>query len=382
MRVGALIVAAGRGLRAGEGLPKQYRPIAGVSAVHRAARAFARHPAVETVTVIVREDAMALAREDLAGLDVALHAAAGDERQDTVRNGLALLPDALDAVLIHDAARPFVPAPVIDRVIGALAKAEGAIAALPCADTLRHVDDDGACGEIVPREGLWRAQTPQGFRLDAIRAAHRAARGLALTDDADIARRGGLRVVAVEGAVEAAKLTTAADIEWAERWAGTEAPMVRVGQGYDVHAFGEGDHVMLCGVRVAHDRGFVAHSDGDVAMHAATDAILGAVAAGDIGRWFPPSDPQWKGCDSAVFLRRALEIAREQGGALAHLDITIICEHPKIGPHAQAMRERMAALCHVGPEQISVKATTSERLGFTGRGEGIAAMALATLSRI
>jgi 2-C-methyl-D-erythritol 4-phosphate cytidylyltransferase/2-C-methyl-D-erythritol 2,4-cyclodiphosphate synthase len=305
----------------------------------------------------------------------------GGERAETVRLGLeALAAAAPERVLIHDAARPFVSQAVIAAVIAALDDAPGACAALPNVDALRR-EDDGACGPLIPRDGAWRAQTPQGFRFAAILAAHRANADPRAPDDAEIARAAGLRVALVESEADNFKITRPGDFARAERLiAATEAAMdVRMGTGFDVHRFGPGDHLTLCGVRVPFDRGFVAHSDGDVALHALTDAVLGAAALGDIGRWFPPSDPQWRGASSDRFLAHAVAEAAALGLRPASLDVTILCERPKITPHAEAMRARIAAIAGVDIARVSVKATTTEGLGFAGRGEGIAAQAAAVL---
>jgi 2-C-methyl-D-erythritol 4-phosphate cytidylyltransferase/2-C-methyl-D-erythritol 2,4-cyclodiphosphate synthase len=296
-----------------------------------------------------------------------------------VRLGLeGLAPHAPGAVLIHDGARPFIGAAVIDRVLDGLGGAAGAIAALPVTDTLKR-GVDGRIAGTVARVGLWRAQTPQGFRFAEILAAHRAAAGHELTDDAAVAERAGLPVALVEGAPENIKITTADDLTRAERWL-AEVTETRVGQGFDVHRFGPGDHVTLCGISLPHEAGLLGHSDADVGLHALTDAILGALGAGDIGQHFPPSEARWKDAESGVFLRHAGGLVAEAGGRIRHLDVTLICERPRIGSHRPAMVARIAELLGIDPGRVSVKATTTEGLGFTGRGEGIAAQAIATLS--
>ena len=383
----ALIVAAGRGSRAGEGAPKQYRPIGGQPIIARTLARFRDAPGVDRICVVVHPDDRALFEATTADLTFdapLLLTDGGAERADSVRLGLEALADAApdtDKVLIHDAARPFVSQEVIAAVIAALDEAAGACASIPIVDALRR-ESDGACGALIPRERAWRAQTPQGFRFREILAAHRMHPDPCCPDDAEIARRAGLRVLIVESDADNFKITRPGDFARAERHiAATEGAMeTRVGTGFDVHRFGPGDHVMLCGVRVPHDRGFVAHSDGDVALHALTDAVMGALALGDIGRWFPPSDPQWKGAESALFLRRALEAAAARGFRLVNIDVTLICERPKIGPKAEAMRERLAKIAGVDMTRISVKATTSEGLGFAGRQEGIAAQAAVSLT--
>ena len=378
-KTAALIVAAGRGQRFGGALPKQYATLAGVPLLRHTLCAFAAHPAVATVRAVIHPDDRPLYEAAAAGLDLAEPVAGGASRQDSVLRGLeSLAGDPPARVLVHDGARPFVSAAVIDRVLSALDDSPGAIAALPVVDTLKR----GAAGRVAgtqDRAGLWGAQTPQGFRYADILAAHRQAAGEELTDDAAVAERAGLAVALVEGSRENMKVTSQEDLAVAERWLRGAQAETRVGQGFDVHAFGPGDHVTLCGVRVAHDAGLVGHSDADVGLHALTDAILGALGAGDIGSHFPPSDPQWKGADSGKFLQHARDLVAAEGGRLLHLDVTLICERPKIGPHRDAMVARIAALLDLPAARVSVKATTTEKLGFTGRGEGIAAQAVATI---
>jgi 2-C-methyl-D-erythritol 4-phosphate cytidylyltransferase/2-C-methyl-D-erythritol 2,4-cyclodiphosphate synthase len=296
-----------------------------------------------------------------------------------VRLGLESLAGLAPArVLIHDAARPFLAPAVIDRVVAALAEAPGAIPVLPLSDTVKR-GVDGRVVETLDRAQLWRAQTPQGFRYAEILAAHRAAAGSELPDDAAVAERAGIEVRLVAGDAANVKVTTSEDLARAERDLRLGEADIRTGQGFDVHAFGPGDHVWLCGVQVPHERGLVGHSDADVALHALTDAVLGAIGAGDIGMHFPPSDPQWRGAPSERFLRHAASLVAEAGGSIAHVDVTIIGERPKVGPHRAAMVERIAGILALDPRRVSVKATTTERLGFTGRGEGIAAQAVATV---
>ncbi|MFW5642047.1 MAG: 2-C-methyl-D-erythritol 2,4-cyclodiphosphate synthase, partial [Roseicyclus sp.] len=298
-------------------------------------------------------------------------------RRRSVRAGLAALSGRHPLVLIHDAARPLVPRAVIDGVLAALETHDGAAPALKVTDALWRGDETVSGTE--DREGLWRAQTPQGFRLEAIRAAHAAATGPA-ADDVAIARAAGLQVAITPGDEANLKITTEADFARAVRLMETQMD-VRTGNGYDVHRFGPGDHVTLCGVALPHDRGLEGHSDADVGLHTVTDAIYGALAAGDIGTHFPPSDPQWKGAASLIFLTHAVGMAAASGFAITHADLTFVCERPKIGPHAGAMRASLAGLLRIGEDRVSVKATTSERLGFTGREEGIAALATVTLVR-
>lgn len=386
----ALIVAAGRGRRFGGTLPKQYATLAGVPLLRHSLAAFAAYPAVAEVRAVIHPDDRALYDAAAAGLGLAEPVAGGASRQESVLRGLESLAGmAPDRVLIHDGARPFVSAAVIDRVIAALAESPGAIAALPVVDTLKEgaAGKEGAGDRVAgtrARAGLWAAQTPQGFRYQEILAAHRRAAGEELTDDAAVAERAGLAVALVEGSRENMKVTSQDDLRAAERWLrgaqDTALYETRVGQGFDVHAFGPGDQVTLCGIRIPHDAGLVGHSDADVGLHALTDAILGALGAGDIGSHFPPSDPQWRGAESGRFLVHARDLVTAAGGRLLHLDVTLICERPKIGPHRDAMVARIAGLLDLPAGRVSVKATTTEKLGFTGRGEGIAAQAVATIA--
>ena len=373
MTTAAIIVAAGRGLRAGAGLPKQWRPLAGRPVVAYALAAFAGMARV----LVIHPDDRALA-ESVA--DGALIVEGGATRAASVRAALeALAGSGVTKVLIHDAARPSASPDLIARVVAALDHAKGAAPALPVTDALWK----GADGRVTgtrDRNGLFRAQTPQGFAFDAILAAHRAHAGEA-ADDVEVARAAGIDVVMVTGDEANQKLTFPGDFIRAEQALRmTGAPMdVRMGNGYDVHAFCAGDGVWLCGIKVPHHKALLGHSDADVGMHALTDAIYGALAEGDIGQHFPPSDPQWKGADSQIFLKHAADLARSRGFTITSADVTLVCERPKIGPHAVAMRQALAAIMGVDVARVSVKATTSERLGFTGREEGIAALATAVL---
>jgi len=371
-----LIVAAGRGQRFGGSLPKQYAPLRGELLLRRTLRAFCQHPQVQRVVVAIHPDDAAQFTEAAEGFENVTSVPGGAARQDSVRLGLeALAASPPDLVLIHDGARPMISAGLIDRVIDGLAAAEGALPVVPVVDTLKRVDAFGAVGGTVPRESLVRAQTPQGFRFASILAAHRKFAGEALTDDAAVLERAGHRVVTVPGDETNIKVTTMDDLARLT----ASLSETRVGQGFDVHAFGDGDGVMLCGFNVPHTHGMVGHSDADVALHAATDAILGAIGAGDIGQHFPPSDPKWRGAASHQFLRHAYDLLTARGGSLVHLDFTIICERPKVGPHRAAMVASVAKILGVAEDRISVKATTTEGLGFTGRQEGIAAQAVATV---
>ena len=390
LKTAALIVAAGRGTRArgpgrgpGPG-PKQYAAIGGVPVLAQALRPFLAHPDIALVAVAIARGDEALYRTAVAGLasgKLLSPIGGGATRQASVGNGLRALSAHLpDGVLIHDAARPFVTRDVIDRVLGALAQWPGAIAALPLADTLKKAGPGGLIAATVDRAGLWRAQTPQGFRFADILAAHERARAAGLedmTDDAAIAEWTGLPVGLVLGSVANAKLTTPEDFAMAERAAG--GPDVRVGQGFDVHRLVAGDHVWLCGVRIAHTQGLEGHSDADVALHALTDALLGAIGAGDIGQHFPDSDPHWRGAASGIFVGEALRLVRAHGGTIRNVDVTLLCEAPRIAPHRDAMRRRIAELLELEEARVSVKATTTEGLGFAGRREGIAAVATASV---
>lgn len=372
----ALIVAAGRGTRAGGGLPKQYRDLAGMAVLARTILAFDAHPRIAQIVVVRHSDDGALfeaARP--ATRKPLLDVIGGATRDASVRAGLAAVSDPCTLVLIHDAARPLVPRAVINDVLDALATHPGAAPALPVTDALWR-GETTVTGTLA-RDGLWRAQTPQGFHLEAIRAAHAAHTGGA-ADDVEVARAHGLEVAITQGDEANLKITTAGDFARAAKY--LEAPMdIRTGNGFDVHRFGPGDHVMLCGVAIPHERGLQGHSDADVGLHTVTDAIYGALAVGDIGTHFPPSDPQWKSAESHIFLTHAVELAATRGYSLTHADLTLICERPKIGPHAGPMRARLAALLRVDVDRVSVKATTTERLGFPGREEGIAALATVTL---
>lgn len=391
MSLAVVIVAAGRGVRAAaDGAPfaKQYRPLAGKPLLLHSIMRFANRPAPPLLAVVIGSgDERTYAAATAPYADRLLPPVIGGEtRQDSVRHGLeALAPHGPEHVLIHDAARPFPDPALIDRVIRGLEAHPAVLPALPVSDTLKH-GDNGIVRETVSRSGLWRAQTPQAFHFAPILAAHRAAAEAGredFTDDAAIAEWAGLEVALVEGSEANVKITTAEDFRLAEQRLAAErgASLLRVcvGSGFDVHAFGPGDGVTLCGVRVPHDRSLIGHSDADVALHALTDAILGALGEGDIGVHFPPAEPQWAGVASELFLRDALYRVHDRGGSIDHVDVTIVCEEPRVTPYRDAMRESVAAILGLDLVQVGLKATTSERLGFTGRGEGIAAMATATL---
>lgn len=373
MTTAAIIVAAGRGLRTGGGQPKQWRPLAGRRVADwTIERIKAQVPLV--VLVLSPDDPEAWAEFADSGL---ILAPGGADRAESVRNGLQALTDrGVGKVLIHDVARPCVSAQVIGDVLAALDTHAAAAPGLPVTDALWTGAEEQVTG-TRDRAGLFAAQTPQGFRYDAIVAAHAAHPGEA-ADDVEVARAAGINVAIVPGDADNLKITRPDDFARAERILRSDMD-VRLGNGYDVHRFGPGDHVILCGVEVPHDRGLQGHSDADVGMHAVTDAIYGALAQGDIGQHFPPSDPQWKGAASEIFLRHAVDLATRMGFRISNIDCTLVCEYPKIGPHAAAMRQKMSGIMGLEGDRVSIKATTSERLGFTGRKEGIAALATACL---
>jgi 2-C-methyl-D-erythritol 4-phosphate cytidylyltransferase/2-C-methyl-D-erythritol 2,4-cyclodiphosphate synthase len=375
----ALIVAAGRGERAGGGLPKQFRRIAGKSLLAHAFDGFAGHSEIAGILIVAPPGADAMLAAALDGRTPHAVVPGCATRRASVAAGLAALAGSgAGRVLIHDAARPFIPAAVIDRLVAALETAAGAVPVLPVVDTLARAET--LLGGVVDRTGLVRVQTPQAFRFADIHAAHRHWRGPdEPTDDAQVARAAGIDVAVVAGDAMLEKVTLAADFDALAARRG-RARSSRTGLGYDVHRLGPGDGVWLGGIRIPHDRALVGHSDADVALHALTDAVLGAIAAGDIGTHFPPSDPQWRGADSARFLEHAAGMVAAAGGRIEHVDLTIICEAPKIGPQRAAMRARIAGLLRLPEARVSIKATTTEGLGFAGRSEGIAAQAVATVS--
>jgi 2-C-methyl-D-erythritol 4-phosphate cytidylyltransferase/2-C-methyl-D-erythritol 2,4-cyclodiphosphate synthase len=382
-RTAAILVAAGRGLRAGAGGPKQYRSIGGQTVIYRAMEPFCRHPEISAVQVVLNPDDVAMFNEAVRGLRHEAPAKGGATRQASVHAGLeALASQKPEIVLIHDAARPFVSAALISRAIGAVISTGAAIPTVQVADTVKLVDANGNIVATPERARLRIAQTPQVFRFDVILDAHRRAarEGRSdFTDDAALAEWAGLTVSTFDGDAANMKLTTPEDFVREEARLASQLGDIRTGTGYDVHAFGDGDHLMICGVRVPHTCGFLAHSDGDVGLHALVDAILGALADGDIGSHFPPSDIQWKGASSDKFLKYAVGRVASRGGRIANLEVTLICERPKIGPLRDTMRTRIAEITGLDISRVAVKATTSERLGFTGREEGIAATACATI---
>lgn len=374
MTTTALIVAAGTGERAGGGVPKQFRLLGGKPVLRWAVESLLRHPAVQSTRIVIAPGQQDSAAKALEGLDVGTFIAGGAERADSVRAGLA--ETETDAVLVHDAARPFCPSDVIDRLLASLEFFEGAAPVLPVGDTLARVDE--TLGEPVDRAGIARVQTPQAFRLGALTSAYERWSGPSPTDETTVVRAAGMKVAAVQGDPALEKLTFAEDFDRAEQWlAGSLTP--RTGMGFDVHAFAGEGPIKLGGLEVPHDRGLAGHSDADVVLHAITDALLGAAGLGDIGEHFPPSDSRWQGANSSLFLEHAATRLRDSGAIIDHIDCTIIAEEPKVGPHRQAMRARIAEMAGLRVDQVSVKATTTEGLGFTGRREGIAAQAVASI---
>lgn len=382
-RTAAIIVAAGRGLRAGAGGPKQYRTIGGRTVLARAMEPFCIHPGIAAVQPVRNPDDADIFDQAVCDLKYLTPTDGGATRQASVRAGLeALALHKPDIVLIHDAARAFVTPGVISRAIDAALVTGAAIPVVPVSDTIKIVDASGAVTATPDRAFLRSAQTPQAFKFDTILDAHRRALKEGrddFTDDAALAEWAGLTVATFEGDAANMKLTTPEDFAREEARLGAALGDIRTGTGYDVHALTDGDHLMLCGVRVPFNRGFLAHSDGDVGLHAIVDAILGALADGDIGSHFPPSDAKWKGAASDQFLKHAVGLVTKRGGRIAHLEVTMICEAPKIGPLRDAMRAKISEITGLPQSRIAVKATTSERLGFTGRQEGIAATASATI---
>lgn len=375
-RTAALLVAAGSGTRAGGSVPKQYARLGGRPLLAHAHQALASHPKIDAVLTVIGPGQEALLE---TAMGVTPFVTGGSTRRESVRNGLeALIAGGFTHVLVHDAARPFLPTRVIDDLLTSLGTMAGAIPALPVTDTLVRGDGE-RIGDTVPRDRLYRVQTPQAFAFDAILDAHRRwPAEQEATDDAQMLRAIGGEVALVPGDPMLEKITHPADFAAAEARLAA-ALRVRTATGYDVHRFAEGEALWLGGVRIPHAKGLSGHSDADVALHAITDALLGTISAGDIGMHFPPSDPQWRGAASARFLEHAASLVAAQGGILDFIDLTLICEAPKIGPHREAIRASIATILDLDPRQVSVKATTTERLGFTGRGEGMAAQAIATV---
>ncbi|HEX8126390.1 MAG TPA: bifunctional 2-C-methyl-D-erythritol 4-phosphate cytidylyltransferase/2-C-methyl-D-erythritol 2,4-cyclodiphosphate synthase [Allosphingosinicella sp.] len=376
-RTVALLVAAGSGIRAGGSVPKQYRRLAGKPLLLHAVEGL-RRAGFDEIRVVIGPGQEGLYSDAIGGRALPSPVAGGSERQDSVRNGLEAVAAEGGAhrVFIHDAARPFLPAAVAGRLRQGLDGAEGAVPVLPVVDSLARAG--ASLGEPVARDGLVRVQTPQAFRFEAILAAHRGWTGGLATDDAQVARAAGLRVAAVAGDEALEKLTHEADFARAEARLAASSTS-RTGLGFDVHAFATGEELWLGGIRIPHERGLKGHSDADVLLHAVTDALLGAIGAGDIGDHFPPSDPQWRGAPSSLFVEHARALIEARGGRIDHVDATLICEAPRLAPHRESIRASVAALLRLAPARVSIKATTTERLGFTGRGEGMAAQAIATV---
>jgi len=374
----ALVVAAGRGRRFGGDLPKQYARLRMHTVLRHTVLRLTEHPGVDAVGCVIHPDDRELYDDALEGLELLEPVNGGETRQDSVRLGLLGLSHLRpNKVLIHDAARPFVSTQLVQDVIDALDEHPGALPSVPVADTLKR-GQDGLIAGTVSREGLYRAQTPQGFRFDEIVKAHETFAGQELTDDTQLFERAGLKIALTPGAEDNFKITTQEDLMRAERLLAAQYE-TRTAQGFDAHRLGDGAFVTLCGVEIAHTQGLVGHSDADVALHALTDALLGAIGAGDIGQHFPPSDSQWKGVSSDRFAHHAAKLVHDRGGEIVNVDITLICEAPKIGPHRTAMVARVAEILGLNEDRVSVKATTTEGLGFTGRGEGIAAQAQASV---
>ena len=381
--VAAVVVAAGRGLRAGGSLPKQYRELAGEPVIRSSLSLFAWHGQIGAVQAVIHPDDRGSYEAAAKGLRLLAPVAGGATRQASVRAGLEALRDrAPDIVLVHDAARPFCSAELVSRAIVACRETGAAIPALEVTDTIKRVDTSGRVDGTVDRTSLRAVQTPQAFAFPALlEAHHRAAKQGRddFTDDAALAEWAGLKVATFPGESGNVKLTTDEDFGKAEARRIASLADLRLGNGYDVHAFCDGDHVWLGGIKIPHNRGLTGHSDADVALHATVDAILGAIADGDIGKHFSPNDPRWRGASSDQFLKFAVDRVTKRGGKIAHLDLTIVCEEPRIGPHRDAIRKRIAEIAEMSIDRVAVKATTSEQLGFTGRREGIVAMATATV---
>ncbi len=382
-QVAAVVVAAGQGARAGGELPKQFKRIGGETLLRRSLLTFLDAPGVGLVQPVIRPEDADLVHAEIAGLNILSPVPGGATRQASVRAGLeALLPRKPDIVLVHDAARPFASADLISRAIKAAEKTGAAIPGIPVTDTVKRVDGSGTVETTLDRGPLRLVQTPQAFAFPALIAAHRRAAEQGredFTDDAALAEWAGMKVSMFPGEAGNTKFTTSEDFVRAEAIQAAALGDVRTGSGLDVHAFGPGDHVTLGGIRIPHNQSLTGHSDADVALHALTDAILGALADGDIGAHFPPSDPQWRGASSDRFLVFAVDRVRARRGRIAHLDLTIVCESPRIGEHRDRMRTNIAKIAGIDIERVAVKATTSEKLGFTGRGEGIVAYATATV---
>jgi 2-C-methyl-D-erythritol 4-phosphate cytidylyltransferase/2-C-methyl-D-erythritol 2,4-cyclodiphosphate synthase len=375
----ALLVAAGRGDRFGSAIPKQYLTLGGSAILRRTIQCFLAHPRIDAVQVVIQPEHRELYEDAVAGLDIAPPVMGAQSRQASTKAGLeAWAGQTPELVLIHDAVRPLVDFGTIERVLEALDEASGVVPGLMITDTLRRAEAGISTG-TVDRTNLWRMQTPQGFHYDVILAAHRAATRDDYTDDAAVLEATGQAVRIVPGHINNMKITTPENLTAAEQILMNELNDIRTGMGFDVHEFGPGTSIMICGVEIPHTKTAVGHSDADVGLHALTDAIFGAIGEGDIGTHFPPSDPQWRGADSAAFLKHAASLVAKRGGIIANADITLLCEEPKIGPHRLAMKARVADILGIDVDRVAVKATTTEKMGFTGRSEGLAAQAIATV---
>jgi 2-C-methyl-D-erythritol 4-phosphate cytidylyltransferase / 2-C-methyl-D-erythritol 2,4-cyclodiphosphate synthase len=378
----ALILSGGSGNRFGAQTPKQYLPLGDRSVIRHAVDTFMDHPEIDAVRVVRRPQDITLYENAFRGVSILDPVDGGETRQESVLRGLESLANlAPTSVLIHDGARPFPNAELITRALEALNDHHAVIPALPVFDTIKQVAPDAKTIEkTLDRQKLWRAQTPQAFDYKSILAAHRDSAGMELTDDAMVAEHAGIPVAIVDGNEDNIKITTQEDMQQARKMLDLGSIVTRVGTGFDVHQFGPGDHAMLCGIKVPHDHGLEGHSDADAPMHALTDAVLGAIAAGDIGSHFPPSDEKWRGAASSKFLRHAAALVADVNGKIQNVDITIICERPKIGPYRDAMRQKLAEILEIPISAVSVKATTTEQLGFTGRSEGLAAQAMVSIA--
>lgn len=379
IRNAAIIVAAGRGQRVGGEIPKQYLEVGGVPILRHTIDVFLKHPAIDLIQIIIHPDDQNLYASAVEGLNLPTPVNGGDTRQQSVLNGLEAISDQMpEYVLIHDAARPFLEHSILDNLIEVVEEAGAVIPALKVTDTIKYMGTD-KIDSTLDRNYLYRAQTPQAFRYKAIFMAHRRFENENMTDDSAIAEKSGLQVRIIEGSEKNFKITTSEDLMKAEMMMGKTYTDIRTGYGVDVHAFEDGDHVILGGVKIPHTHRLKGHSDADVALHALTDALLGAMALGDIGDHFPPSDKKWKGASSDIFLKHAADLVYQQEGVIAHVDLTIICEAPKIGPHRDKIRDKISEIIDLDIARVSIKATTTEKLGFTGKGEGIMAQAVATI---
>jgi 2-C-methyl-D-erythritol 4-phosphate cytidylyltransferase / 2-C-methyl-D-erythritol 2,4-cyclodiphosphate synthase len=375
----AIIVAAGRGHRVGGDIPKQYLDVGGMSILRRTIEVFIENPLIDYIQVIIHPDDLELYQNAIGDIELPDPVHGGDTRQKSVLNGLEAISELMpEYVYIHDAARPFLHQDTLNKLIDEVEIHGAVIPAINVTDTIKYMTEDHI-NSTIDRNFLYRAQTPQAFRYKAIFMAHRRQENKDLTDDSSIAEQSGLQVRIIEGSEDNFKITTAEDILKAQNMTNTLYTDVRTGYGVDVHAFEDGDHVILGGIKIPHDKKLKGHSDADAALHALTDALLGAIGMGDIGEHFPPSDDKWKGVSSDVFLRHAAKMIDDQDGVIANVDITIICEEPKIGPHRDLIRDNISEIIDLDIARVSVKATTTEKLGFTGNKEGIMAQAVATI---